>query len=438
MHRALASPPAASRTIPSITLVKLTIVASIGLALTSGCVQDRPIYYRIEANYSVHDPQFANTINSLLGPPLISGNRIQTLVNGKEIFPAMLDAIRAARKTITFETYIYWKGTIGQEFTEALSERARAGVKVCVLIDWFGAGKIDPNYISQMRGAGVDVRRYHAFHWYDLDSWRQFDHRTHRKLLVVDGRVGFTGGVGIADEWRGDADRPDHWRDNHYRVEGPIVGQLQGTFADNWMQTTGRVLTGEDYFPRLPPAGDQWCQMFRSSSTGGSENMELLFLLSVSAASKNIRLESAYFDPDSLTRKRLIEAIKRGVSVQIIVPGPGIDEKIVRAASRSHWGDMLKAGVEIYEFQPTMLHCKQLVVDDYWVSIGSANMDNRSFRLNDEANLNCLDHDFAAGQIRLFDQDLKRCRRITYPDWLHRTFAKKLSDFIATSLDWEI
>jgi cardiolipin synthase len=204
------------------------------------------------------------------------------------------------------------------------------------------------------------------------------------------------------------------------------------------MQATGRVLQGEDYFPRLPAKGTQWSQMFRSSSTGGSENMELLFLLSIAASGQNIRMESAYFDPNSLTRHTLIEAKKRGVRIQIIVPGARIDQTVVRATSRAHWGEMLEKGIEIYEYQPTMIHCKLLIVDDYWVSIGSANMDNRSFRLNDEANLNVMDAPFAADQIRLFNQDLRRCRQITYKLWQKRSLWEQIGDAFSTLFDWEI
>jgi cardiolipin synthase len=406
--------------------------------LLTGCAQERPIYYQIPSKYSVRDPQFARTVGSLLGPSLIPGNTVTSLANGKNIFPAMLEAMRAAQKSICFETYVYWKGTIGKEFADVLSERARAGLKVHVLIDWLGGGKMDKEYVREMTQAGVEVKQYHAFHWYDFDSWHNLDHRTHRKILVVDGCIGFTGGVGIADEWRGDADRPDHWRDNHYRVEGPVVNQLQAAFVDNWIQTTGHVLEGNLYFPPIPERGKQVAQMFRSSSTGGSENMELLFLLSIAGAQKNIRMENAYFVPDSLTRKGLIEAGKRGVRIRIIVPGQRIDEKIVRAASRAHWGELLEAGIEIYEFQPTMIHSKQLVVDDFWVSIGSANLDNRSFRLNDEANLNVMDEAFADEQIAIFDHDLTRCRRITYELWKSRSLREKIANALSTLLEWEI
>jgi cardiolipin synthase len=379
---------------------------------------ERP--YKIESLYSVADPQFARTMGNLLGPPLEGGNSVVTLVNGDRIFPAMLEAIRAAKKTITFETYVYWSGDVGAAFTEALSEKAQQGVKVHAIIDPIGSDRIDHKYLQTMKDAGVEYVLYHGLRWYDLSSTQRLNNRTHRKLLVVDGEVGFTGGVGIADEWKGDAQDDKHWRDTHYMLRGPAVAQLQAAFVDNWMETTGRVLHGEDYFPKLDQPGPLFAQVFKSSSSGGSESMELMYLLSIAAAQKNIRLASAYFVPDKLTTQALVDARKRGVVVQIIVPGPKIDMKVVRGASRARWGELLKAGVELYEYMPTMYHVKQMIVDDAWVSIGSANLDNRSFRLNDEANLNVLDGAFAAEQIKVFDADLLKCRRITYERWKKR------------------
>jgi cardiolipin synthase len=350
-----------------------------------------------------------------------------------------------ARKTITFETYVYWSGTIGQEFCDAFIERAKAGVKVHVLLDWYGSNLIDPKYLDQMKMAGVEVHEYHPFHPLLPGTWAQIDHRTHRKILVIDGNLGFTGGVGIADEWRGNAQDDKHWRDTHYRIEGPVVAQLQSVFMDNWIQTTGEVLQGEGYFPALHPTIDQknhhgtmWAQMFRSSFLGGSENMQLLFLLSIAAAGHDIRLANAYFVPDDLTVRALADAHKRGVHVTIIVPGPHIDERVVQQASRAHWGDMLKAGIELYEFQPTMFHCKQMIVDDLWVTIGSSNMDNRSFRLNDEANINVLDPVFAADQIHEFEEDKKRSKQVTYDQWEHRPLGEKIGDAFSTIFGWEL
>jgi cardiolipin synthase len=388
--------------------------------------------------YAVADPQFARTMGNLLGPAIRNGNHVETLLNGDQIFPAMLDAIRHAQRTVDLETYIYWSGTIGQEFTNALIERSKAGVRCNVLLDWLGSGRIDHKFLKAMGDAGVHVVEYHPVHLYDPSTLRQLDHRTHRKVMVVDGKIGFTGGVGIADEWRGNADSPDHWRDNHYRVTGPIVGELQGVFADNWMETSGEVLQGDDYFPALADAGGERAQVFKSSSNGGAESMELLFLLSLTAATKDVRIQSAYFVPGPAAIEAILAARKRGVRVQILVPGGKIDEKIVRKASRATWGPLLRAGVEIAEYQPTMMHCKLMIIDDLWVSIGSSNFDNRSFRLNDEANLNVLDPTFAAGQIQVFEADRKKAKPITYEAWKHRPLKEKVMEGMAWLVSWEL
>jgi cardiolipin synthase len=407
-------------------------------ALLNGCASERPILYNITPQFTVHDPQFAQTMGHLLGPQLVGENTVTTLTNGDQIFPAMLDAIHSAQKTITFETYIYWSGKMGQAFADALAERARAGVKVYALIDWVGGDRIDPKYVKEMTDAGCQVKRYHPFHILLPATWFDLDHRTHRKILVIDGTIGFTGGVGIADDWMGNAQDSKHWRDTHYRIEGPVVSQLQAVFDDNWMQTTGEVLQGNDFFPELHAKGKQWAQVFKSSFTGGSENMQLLFLLSIAAAGSDIRIENAYFVPDELTIRSLTAAAKRGVHVTIIVPGAHIDEKEVRQASRAHWGKLLKAGIEIWEYHPTMFHCKLLIVDDLWVSIGSSNMDNRSFRVNDEANINVLDADFAAEQIREFEADKKRSRQVTYDQWARRPLGEKIGDHFFTAFGWEL
>jgi cardiolipin synthase A/B len=414
--------------------MRLHVVVLMGvLGLCWGCSHgptERP--YKMTHEYGVDDPQFRRSMGNLLGPAIIEGNSITTLVNGDKIFPAMLDAIRSAKKTINFETYIYWSGQTGAQFASALSERAANGVKVRVMIDSYGSGRVDQRHLKQMEQAGAQVVKYHPVHWYALTASQKANNRTHRKLLIVDGQIGFTGGVGVADEWLGDADSPKHWRDTHYMIKGPAVAQLQAAFTDNWMETTGQVLQGDAFFPPLSEAGKQPAQVFKSSPEGDSESMELMHLLSLAAAKKNIRLASAYFVPDQLTIQTLLEARKRGVSVQIIVPGEKIDEKSVRRASRARWGEMLRSGVEIYEYQPTMFHCKLMIVDDLWVSIGSSNLDNRSFQLNDEANLNVLDRTFAQEQIRLFDEDLSKSKRIGYKEWQKRPGLEKLMEGIAT------
>jgi cardiolipin synthase len=406
--------------------------------INAGCASDSPTDkpYKIEHRYAVDDPMFARTMGNLFGPPLVPGNSIQTLQNGDEIFPEMLGAIRSAERSITFETFVYWSGEIGRAFSDAFVERAKAGVRVHVIIDSIGADRIDRDYIKAMKAAGVKIVDYHPLHWWDLSAHKKLNNRTHRKILVVDGRVGFTGGVGIADEWLGAAQDPKHWRDNHYKVTGPIVLQLQSAFVDNWLETTGEVLDGEDYMPDLKNTGEHWAQVFKSSPHGGSESMELMFLLSIASAGKNVRLASAYFVPDRLTVQTLSDAARRGIKVQIIVPGPNIDYKFVRRASRARWGELLESGVEIYEYQPTMYHTKLMIVDDKWTSIGSTNLDNRSFRMNDEANINVLDPAFAKEQIALFEEDLKKSQQITYERWKNRPIQNKLWGGFLSAFGW--
>ena len=396
---------------------------------------EKSISKEIEHLYGVEDEQFVRAMGFLLPPAILQGNKVTPLVNGDEIFPAMLDAIRSAQRTLTFETFIYWSGEIGREFADAFVERARAGVRVHVLLDWLGSNRIDESMIAEMEEAGVDVERYHPLRWYNVS---RINNRTHRKLLVVDGRIGFTGGVGIADEWRGHAQDPGHWRDAHYRVEGPVVAQMQAAFMDNWLKTHSRVLHGDDYFPRLDPAGDTPAQLFKSSPEEGSESVRLMYLMSITAATRTIRLGTAYFVPDDLAIDALVGARQRGVKVEVIVPGKYIDTHVVRRASRSRWGKLLEAGVEIYEYQPTMYHTKVLVVDELWVSVGSTNFDNRSFRLNDEANLNAYDRDLAAHQVRCFEQDKSRAHQITLEEWQNRPLREKFIEHAAGLLRWQL
>ena len=383
---------------------------------------EKTVDHPVRTDYAVHDPQFTRTLGRLLPPAIVPGNRVTTLVNGDQIFPAMLAAIRSARRTITLETYVYWSGRIGHEFAEALAERARAGVRCHVLLDWFGSKKMSPSSLHLMRRAGVEVVRYHRRWWHVT----RLNHRTHRKLLAVDGLIGFTGGVGIADEWAGNAQDENHWRDNHYRVEGPVVAQLQSAFTDNWLKKQHVVLHDESYFPDLATAGELPCQVFQSSPDEGSESMQLMYLMGIGAARRSIRIATGYFVPDRLTIAALLEARARGVEVDIIVPGPHIDFQVVRYASRDRWGDLLAAGVRIYEFMPTMYHTKAMIVDELWTSIGSTNFDNRSFRLNDEANLNVYDGSFALEQVEWFEQDKQRCRAITLRRWTTRDRDQKL------------
>jgi cardiolipin synthase A/B len=384
---------------------------------------------RIDRLYAIDDERFERELGVLLGPPFLAGNRHKVLLNGDQIFPPMLAAIRSATHSITFETYIYWSGDVGDAFAQALSERARAGVKVHVLLDWVGSAKMDDRLIEAMSAAGVQVRKFHPPHWSHLG---RMNNRTHRKILVVDGRIGFTGGVGIATPWTGSAQDPAHWRDTHFEVEGPVVAQMQAVFVDNWIKVTGNLLHGPAYFPLLAAVGEERSQMFSSSPSGGSESMQLMYLLAITAASRSIDLSAAYFVPDELTTQALLEAMARGVRLRIVVPGEHIDSETVRKASRALWGPILAAGALIAEYTPTMYHCKVMIVDELLVSVGSTNFDNRSFRLNDEATLNVLDRTFARQQTEIFAADLARARPVSHAEWLARPWQEKLSEHLAS------
>ena len=405
----------------TVVLTALATGALVLLALnfTAG---EKKVQQQLPRLYSTASPDFERALGSLLGPGIVGGNAVTELLNGDQIFPPMLAAIQGAKKSITFETYIYWSGDIGKQFADALSERARAGVRVHVLLDWVGSANMDESYLTEMKEAGVQIEKFHKPHWYNL---ARLNNRTHRKLLVVDGQAGFTGGVGNVPHWMGNAQDPDHWRDSHYLVRGPVVAQMQATFLDNWLKVTGKVLHGALYFPPIAPAGAQKAQMFSSSPSSGSESMQLMYHLAITAAERSIDLSVAYFVPDELTQKHLMDALARGVRVRFITPGEHTDTDTVKAASRATWGPLLQAGALIYEYQPTMYHCKVMIVDQLLVSVGSTNFDNRSFRLNDEANLNVYDAAFAKRQTEVFEDDLKRSRRVTYEEWLNRPLREK-------------
>ncbi len=389
---------------------------------------EKKVMRRIAADYGVGDDAFVRTMGNLLGPPLLHGNAVTVLQNGDEIFPAMLEAIRSARRTITFENFLLTEGQISDAFAQALAERARAGVKVYFLQDAMGSNCLHGRAMELLKRAGVHVEIFRFIHFMTINF------RTHRKLLVIDGKLGFIGGVGISDDWKGDGCTRGLWRDMQYRVEGPVVAQLQQAFIDNWLETRAELLHGEDFFPKLEPAGELTCQAFKSSAGEGSDSGRLMLLVSIAAARKSIRIANAYFIPDDLSRRTLIEALHRGVEVEIITPGPDIDAQTVRAVGQARWKPLLEAGARIYEYQPARFHCKYLLVDDCWASVGSANLDNRSASLNEEANLNVLDGDWVGAHARIFDEDKRHSREITLADWHRRPWRDKLKGRLASVL----
>jgi cardiolipin synthase A/B len=399
------------------------IATIVVLNMSNGGSKDRAM---IEHRYSTADPQFVRTMNATFSTGIVAGNRIETLLNGDEIFPAMLGAIREARDTINFETYIYWDGMIAEEFATTLAARAREGLEVRVLIDWVGSQPMDPQLITMMTDAGVRFERFRPLRWYSID---RINNRTHRKLLIVDGRIGFTGGVGIADKWLGDARGPHEWRENHYRVEGPVVAQMQAAFAENWLKAAREALTGDRFYPELAQVGDLAVQLVKSTALQGSQDLHQMLMMAIASSTEHIRIGMAYFVPDDHSIAHLLQARRRGVEVDIILPSGHIDFDIVRKASRHFWGDLLRAGVRIHEFQPTMYHSKFVIVDDRWATLGSTNFDERSFSLNDEANLSVYDQAFAREQIRVFEEDLTRSRLITLEEWENRPVLDRARDY---------
>jgi cardiolipin synthase len=374
--------------------------------------------YRLRGEVDVTRPDFLRAAEALTGAPVSYGNDVDLLINGDRIFPAYLDAIAKAEETVNLLTYAYWKGDIAIEVAEALCERASAGIECNVLIDAVGGAQMDRGLVKQMRRAGVTCCWFRAPKPYAV---RRLQYRTHRKLLIVDGKVGFTGGVGIAEEWTGDAQDPEHWRDTHVRVHGPAVRGLQGAFAENWLEGTGDVLAGDRYLPELEEVEDGGpMQVMRSSATVGDTNAEALVYLALAAANRSIELTSAYFVPRPAFTEALVEAAERGVELRILVPGSHIDKEFVRTAGRASYEPLLDAGIELWEYCPTMLHAKSLVVDGFWSCVGSVNFDNRSFQLHDEVALCVQSERFAAELHEAFENDLTVSERIDPATWSER------------------
>jgi len=394
-----------------------------------------PMRYHMKHQFNVHDLAFLQTMNALTGASLSEGNHITVLKNGVEIFPAMLSAVRSAKKTINLEFYIYWDGEIGRVFAEALAERARAGVQVKIILDAVGSVAMSQSLIDFLARNGIDMEWYHPLRWYTI--WRM-NHRTHRKLLIVDGQIGFSGGVGIADTWLGNADSRDHWRETVAQVEGPVVTQMQFAFMDNWVKSRGELLTGLDYFPSIDRRGPHLAQVIKSSPSEGSSTVKLLYIVSIVSATKSIYISNAYFVPDRDTIRALEGAVRRGVDVRVIVPGEYTDVPLVRQASRMHYELLLRRGIRIFEYQPTMMHAKTMVVDGVWSTIGSSNFDDRSFRLNDEVNVNIHDVDIAQQMESMFFEDLAHSNEITLRHWFRRPRLAKLKEKLADVLKQQL
>ena len=382
--------------------------------------------FRVPHGFGVSAPTFVPS--GLLVPDLTPGNRVEFLENGDRIFPEMLDAIRSARRTITFEAYIFWSGRVGSSFRDALAERAANGVAVRVLLDAVGspARKLHAEDVEKMQRAGCQVAFFHR-----KKPWSQgsIDRRTHRRILVVDGRLGFTGSVGFADEWLGNADAKEHWRDTQVRIEGPVVTELQAAFQENWSETTGETLAGEALFPRIAAAGNVPAEIISSSSRYAGADVKRLYSIALASAEKTIDIANSYFLPDRSAVVLMTAAARRGVRVRILVPGKVNDVPATKTAGRAAFGDLLAGGVGIWEYGGTMFHQKSMVVDGRFATLGSANFDNRSFRLNEEDNLVTDDAETARRLEEMFERDLARARAYTLEEWKARPFSQRVTEW---------
>lgn len=368
---------------------------------------------------------FAHLVESLTGAPVRDGNRVTVLRNGCRIFPSMLEAIKSADHTIDFATYIYWTGDIAQEFATSLAEQARRGIEVNILLDAVGAARMDRALIDRMEAAGARVEWFRPPRWHTLHKQ---NNRTHRKVLVVDGRIGFTGGVGIAEEWTGDCEDPDHWRDTHVRVEGPAVRDLLGGFQDNWTEATGRLLVGE-HTPHLEALdGGVPVHITRSAATYGHSEAEQLYFASIAAARERLWLTTAYFAPRPAFVRALVHAAQRGVDVRVLVNGARGEKEVVRQAGHRTYERLLAGGVRLFEYRRTMLHAKVMTVDRTWSSVGSINLDNRSFALNDELNLSAIDDAVAAQLDEDFARDLDDAVEIELRRWRSRPLRARATE----------
>ena len=372
-------------------------------------------------------PEFERLVESLAGSPLRRGNRVEILRNGDEIFPPMIEAIQSAQRTVNFASYIYWTGgeTIAA-FGDALIERAAAGVEVRILLDTVGsAAKIDRTLVGRLRDAGASVEWFRPPHWYQLDK---VNNRLHRRLLIIDGKVGFTGGVGVGEEWTGNAQDPDHWRETHVRVEGPAVRDLVGGFQENWAEVTQRILTGA-HLPDLPCFEDGIAvQVTRSSATKGSTDIEELFHAAVAGARRRLWITTAFFVPPDAFVEALCASAERGVDVRILVNGPHIDKEIVRRAAQRSYETLLARGVRIFEYQQTMLHAKTLLIDGAWASVGSNNLTNRSMALNSELSFSLADERLVAQLEEHFHHDLATSKEIDGATWKQRPLRKRAAE----------
>jgi cardiolipin synthase len=396
---------------------------------------ERPPVYGLEHQTEVGSRAFLDSMAGITGSPFVNGNHVTVLNNGDEFYPAMLDAICGARRSVTIEAYIYWKGEVGLQFADALADRARAGVPVKILLDSVGSATIGADILKTLEGGGCELAWFHPIHWYTIG---RFNQRTHRKTLLVDGCIGFTGGAGIADHWSGHAQDPDHWHDVQVRIEGPGVVPLQTGFVANWLETTGELVTGEAFVPLPREAGEVPVQTVMSSPVVGSSAVRTMYLYSIVCASRSILIANPYFVPDAVAIEALTDAQRRGVDVRVVVVGNTNDNWLARHNSVRLYGRLLEKGVTIFEYNRTMLHQKVMVVDGLWATVGTANFDDRSFGYNEESNVAFHDPASIGRLLEIFEEDLANVERVTLDAWRRRGVWQRAQEVVASLLQDQV
>ncbi len=390
-------------------------------------IRRHTLEYHVQHSFSVRDPEFVGSALALSDPILIPGNRIDLLQNGDTYFPAMLEVIRGARKTVNFEAYIVYSDAVGRQFRDALIDRARAGVEVRVLLDGIGSGwKLKNADVRMMTDAGCKFSYYHPTH-----SWRvdRTNRRSHRRVLVVDGKIGFTGAIGFAEKWSGHAQDKEHWHDVQVRIEGPLVAKLESAFQQHWVKTYGEALSGADQFPALAPAGNLKAQIVTSQSFSMAP-VPLLMATAFSAAEKRIWIVNAYCTPTKDQVGQLTDAVRRGVDVRLMLPGANDDQPMTKSAGRAAYGKLLEGGVKIFEYQPTMIHTKGMVIDGLFSMIGSSNFDARSSEINEELDVAVYDGTFAKTMETMFEQDLQSSREYTLQEFKNRSLWERTTEWL--------
>ncbi len=388
-----------------------------------------PPQFGLDHGLKVGSPEFLNTMAGAAGVPFAPGNTLELLNNGDRFYPSMLTAIQYAERSITIEAYIYWAGEVGLTFARALAERASKGVMVKVMLDAVGSSSVGEEILRILSDGGCHVAWYNPIRWNKL---RRLNNRTHRKSLIIDGRIGFTGGAGIADHWTGDAQDGKHWRDLQIRFAGPAVRPLQTGFAQNWLECTGELVTGPDFYPELVPVGTVALQTVMSSPETGASSARVMYSLAIAAARESIEIANPYFVPGHLAVDLFRDAVARGVRVRVMVSGKRNDNWIARLNSLRLYGALLEAGVELLEYNRTMLHHKTMVVDGLWATVGTTNFDNRSFAHNEESNVCLCDKAVARELNEMFEEDAAACERADLEGWRRRPLSDKVLQALAS------